>query len=75
MALIILQALELETRSVQEAGKTVVSVRYKVSRRLGGLWYLSGIGLVGGWVDCGICQVKGWPKGWVDCGICQVQGW
>ena len=60
MELKILQALELGTKSVQEAGKTVVSVRYRVGRRLDGLWYLSGTGLVGGWVDSGICQEQGW---------------
>ena len=53
----------------------MVSVRYRVGRRLGGLWYLSGkrlaeglgglwylsgTGLVGGWVDSGICQEQGW---------------
>ena len=60
MELKILQALELGTKSVQEAGKTVVSVRYRVGRRLGGLWYLSGTGLVGGWLYCDICQVQGY---------------
>ena len=59
MELKILQALELGTKSVQEAGKTVVSVRYRVGRRLGGLWYLSGTGLVGGCVDCFFKMVQG----------------
>ena len=76
MVMKILQALELETKNVQEAGWIVVSVRYRVGRRLGGLWYLSGTGLAGGWVDCCICQVQGrLVGGWVDFGICQVQGW
>ena len=66
MVMKILQALELETKNVQEAGWIVVSVRYRVGRRLGKMWYLSGTGLVGGWVDCGICQVQGWQEaGWI----------
>ena len=56
----------------------MVSVRYMVGRRLGGLWYLSGTGLAGGWMDGGICQYRvGRRLGglWYLSGTWLVGGW